>query len=224
MYSNLDSTNIKPIAEPLFKQRHWLKLVAVLMMAGGVLTALTIVGIVVAWIPIWGGIALYQSASTAEDAMITRESNTLVRALSKLGLYFKLRAVTSLLILGLIPLMGVSAVMLSRFVRYARPKNEADAVANIQKLNTAESKYMSTHQRYGTLRELVDAGLAERSSLDSVSGYELRIETQQGNYVVLASTGSLSGRYDYYSFADAIIRYSSDPRRAPPGLSAAPVP
>ena len=187
------------------------------------LTALTIVGIVVAWIPIWGGIALYQAASAVEDAMITRESDTLVRALSKVGLYFKLRAVTSLLILGLIPLIVASAFVLSRVGKYLQPKNEADAVANVQKINAAQSKYMNIHERYGTLRELVDAGLVQQSLLNAFSGYQLRIETQEGNYIILATALATSGRYDYYSFADAITRYSSDPRRAPPGLSAAPV-
>src|SRR5262249_13956999 len=158
-------------AEPLFNGRNWLKLVAILTIIGGVLTALTIVGLVVAWIPIWAGIALYQSASTVEDAMVTRESNTLVRAFAKLGVYFKLRAVTLLLILALIPVGIVSAFLLSRIDKFFQPKNEAAAVVNIQKINAAQSKYLSTHLRFGTLRELVDAGLVERSFLNAVSGY-----------------------------------------------------
>lgn len=97
------------------------------------------------------------------------------------------------------------------------------AVANIQKINGAQSKYMSTHLRFATLRELVDAGLVERSLLNAVSGYQVRIETQEGNYIVLATALTTSGRYDYYSFADGIVRYSSDPKKAPPGSLAAPV-
>jgi hypothetical protein len=81
---------------------------------------------------------------------------------------------------------------------------------------------MSSHQKYGTLRELVDAGLVERVLLDQAQGYRFLIETQEGEYVVLATALTAGGRYDYYSFADGVVRYSSDSRKAPPGSSGAP--
>jgi hypothetical protein len=40
--------------------------------------------------------------------------------------------------------------------------------------------------------------------------------------VVLATALAAGGRYDYYSFADGVVRYSSDSRKAPPGSSGAP--
>src|SRR5262249_30545932 len=139
-------------------------------------------------------------------------------------LYFKINAAT-LLIFGMAPLI-VAAVLVAipRFLRSAQPRNEAEAAANIQRINTAEANYMMSARRYGTLGELVDAGLVERGLLDARAGYQLRVEAQEVNYVVLASAiAPYSGRYDYYSFADGRVRYSSDPRRSPPGLPAAPV-
>ena len=220
--SEFDQSNIKPLAEPLYKQRAWLKLVAILTIFGGALTAVTVLGVVIAWIPIWAGVALYQAASTLEETMLNRESDTLIRALSKLGLYFKINAITWLIAVGIVPLMIASALLLPRLLRYAEPKNEAAAVARIQNINTAQSKYMSSHQKYGTLQELVDAGLLERAFLDQAQGYRFRIETQESEYVVLATALAASGRYDYYSFADGVVRYSSDSRKAPPGSSGAP--
>jgi len=220
--SEFDQSTIKPLAEPLYRQRAWLKLVAILTIIGGALTALTVLGVVIAWIPIWAGVALYQAASTLEDAMLNRESDTLIRALSKLGLYFKINAITWLMAVGIVPLLIASALLLPRLVRYAEPKNEALAVARIQNINTAQSKYLSSHQKYGTLRELVDAGLVERALLDQAQGYRFFIETQESEYVVLATALAAGGRYDYYSFADGVVRYSSDSRKAPPGSSGAP--
>jgi Zn-dependent protease len=220
--SAFDPSNIKPLAEPLYKQRVWLKLVAILTIIGGVLTALTVLGVVIAWIPIWAGVALYQAASNLEDAMVNRQGDTLIRALSKLGLYFKINAVTWVLALGLVPVMIASALLLPRLLRYSEPKNEAMALAKIHKINTAQSTYMSSHQRYGTLRELVDGGLVERSLLGPTEGYGFRVETQESNYVILATALAAGGRYDYYSFADGVVRYSSDSRKAPPESSGAP--
>jgi len=51
----IDVSNIKPLAEPLHLEKNWLKLVAILTIIGWGLTALTIVGLVVAWTPIWAG-------------------------------------------------------------------------------------------------------------------------------------------------------------------------
>jgi Zn-dependent protease len=220
--SEFDQSNIKPLAEPLYKQRAWLKLVAILTIIGGALTAVTVLGVVIAWIPIWAGVALYQATSSLEETMLNRESDTLIRALSKLGLYFKINAITWLIAVGIVPLMIASALLLPRLLRYAEPKNEAAAVARIQNINNAQSKYMSSHQKYGTLQELVDAGLVERAFLDQAQGYRFRIETQESEYVVLATALAASGRYDYYSFADGVVRYSSDSRKAPPGSSGAP--
>jgi type II secretory pathway pseudopilin PulG len=127
-----------------------------------------------------------------------------------------------LIAVGIVPLMIASALLLPRLLRYAEPKNEAAAVARIQNINNAQSKYMSSHQKYGTLQELVDAGLVERAFLDQAQGYRFRIETQESEYVVLATALAASGRYDYYSFADGVVRYSSDSRKAPHGSSGAP--
>ncbi len=52
------------------QSKGWLKFLGVLSIIGGVLSALTIVGILVAWLPIWMGVLLFQAGSQA-DAMAT---------------------------------------------------------------------------------------------------------------------------------------------------------
>ena len=47
--SNVDQSNlIKEVSTPVYQSRGWMKLIGVLMIIGGVLYALTIVGIIIA--------------------------------------------------------------------------------------------------------------------------------------------------------------------------------
>jgi Zn-dependent protease len=221
--THFESPGIKPLVEPLYQGKAWIRVVAVLTIAAGILTSLTVVGIVVAWIPVWAGVALYQSASRIEEALLTGKSDNLTSAFSKLRLYFQMTAVTWLLAFGLVLFISGSLIAIILFSSSLQPKNEANAIANIRKINAAQENYLSSAHRYGSLQELVNARLVDRRLLEQNAGYRLQIETQKDGYMVLASALTFGGRYDYYSFTDAVVRYSSDSRKAPPGLSTAPV-
>lgn len=221
--TELEFPGIKPVAEPLYNVKHWMRLVGVLTISAGVLISLTVIGIVVGWIPVLAGIALFQSASKVEEAVITGKAGNLAGALDKLGFYFKMSALIRLVFFGLLFLGIVAVIAIVGLVRSQQPRNEANAIANIEKINAAQVKYMMSALKYGSMQDLVSAGLVEGRLLDQTMGYRLQIETQKDNYIVMASALAPSGRYDYYSFSDAIVRYSGDPRKAPPGLSAAPV-
>ena len=132
-------------------------------------------------------------------------------------------AVTWLLAFGLVLFISGSLIAIILFSSSLQPKNEANAIANIRKINAAQENYLSSAHRYGSLQELVNARLVDRRLLEQNAGYRLQIETQKDGYMVLASALTFGGRYDYYSFTDAVVRYSSDSRKAPPGLSTAPV-
>ncbi|MGH8875466.1 MAG: DUF5362 family protein [Acidimicrobiia bacterium] len=56
------------ISRPLYEARGWMKLIAVMGFVYGGITAITIVGIIVAWLPIWAGVLLWQAATAAEGA------------------------------------------------------------------------------------------------------------------------------------------------------------
>jgi hypothetical protein len=221
--TELEFPGIKPVAEPLYNVKNWMRLVGVLTISLGVLISLTVVGIVVGWIPILAGIALFQSASKVEEAVITGKGSNLTDALEKLGFYIKMTAVIRLLFFGLLFFATLAIIAMVGLARSGQPKNEANAIANIEKINEAQVTYMMSNRKYGSLQDLVSAGLVDSRLVDQTMGYRLQIETQKDNYIVIASALAPSGRYDYYSFSDAVVRYSSDSRKAPPGLSAAPV-
>ena len=107
--------DIRTICGGLYSAKGWMKLVGVLLIVYGVLTALTIVGIIVAWLPIWMGVLLFQSAKAVETCYEHSDPEFLVTSLNKLKTYFTIMGVLTLigLILGLLGFVmgGIGAIM-----------------------------------------------------------------------------------------------------------------
>jgi Family of unknown function (DUF5362) len=59
---------------PLYESRGWLKFLSVISIGFGVLQALTVIGILWAWLPIWCGILLWQAAESAERARLGNDA------------------------------------------------------------------------------------------------------------------------------------------------------
>jgi len=92
----------------LYQARFWMKFAAVLMIIYGGLTALTIIGILFAWLPIWLGVLLYQAASSAELARTSGEVEALVQSVEKLRLYFTIMGIVMLI--GAVLTVGVMVI------------------------------------------------------------------------------------------------------------------
>jgi prepilin-type N-terminal cleavage/methylation domain-containing protein len=120
----------------------------------------------------------------------------------------------------------IATIAIPSFVRSRQSANESHAAANLRTLNTAEVQYMSTYQQYGGLTELVNAGLLDDRYTNGSAGYNYDVQLGSGglDYTALATAqGVNAGRFDYYTKPDYVIRYSTDPTRAPAGLSGEPV-
>lgn len=78
----------------------WLKFIGVMSIIYGALMCLTIVGILVAWLPIWMGILLFQAGNAAKDSQVMDNPVLLVDMMKKLKTFFIINGV--LLILGII--------------------------------------------------------------------------------------------------------------------------
>jgi hypothetical protein len=118
-----------------------MRLVGVLAISAGVLISLTVIGIVVGWIPILAGIALFQSASKVEEAVITGKASNLTGALANLGFYFKMTAVMRLVFFGLLFLAIVGVIAIAGVFRSQPPRNEGNAIANIEGQSSASEIY-----------------------------------------------------------------------------------
>jgi len=90
---------IRNLSYPLYNCKGWMKLLGVVYIIGGALQALTIFGIIIAWLPIWTGILLFQSASAITLAYEGDNQAEMTRALFKLKTYF--------IIMGVMTLIGI---------------------------------------------------------------------------------------------------------------------
>ncbi len=92
-----------PLEEKLKSMKGWLKFVGIVTIVGGALQALTIVGIIVAWVPIWMGLLLYQAGERAEQYLLKKDEQQLTEFMGKLNTYF--------IIKGLLILAGIVLVV-----------------------------------------------------------------------------------------------------------------
>ncbi|MFH1524729.1 MAG: DUF5362 domain-containing protein [Chloroflexota bacterium] len=113
-----DSHIVQELSMPIFQARGWLKFLGVLSIIGGIGQALSIVGILIAWLPIWMGVLMFQAGSSVESAGQFGDKFAFLRSLSSLKTYFVLQGVLTLLgilvgvsmlcIMFILPLLGVT--------------------------------------------------------------------------------------------------------------------
>ena len=75
----------------------WLKLLGIVMIVSGTLTAFSIVGIIVAWIPIWLGVLLFQAGDRAKAMEYTDDLHQLLLLMQKLKMYFVISGAIALI-------------------------------------------------------------------------------------------------------------------------------
>lgn len=115
-----DTRMVQELSVPIYQARGWLKFLGVLSIIGGVGQALTIVGILVAWLPIWMGVLMFQAGSSIDSASQFGDKFAFLRSLGSLKTYFVLQgvltligiilAVTMLCIMFVLPLLGFTLI------------------------------------------------------------------------------------------------------------------
>lgn len=96
--------SVRELSRPLASAKGWMKFVGIMFIIQGALTAITIIGILIAWLPIWIGVLLLQSAGAAERAEHTDDASALIESLSRLRTYF--------IIQGALYLVGIVVMVL----------------------------------------------------------------------------------------------------------------
>lgn len=81
-----------------------MQFLGIINIISGALTALSIVGILIAWLPIWLGILLMQAASALGTAYEADDEASFIRAGSKLKTYFVVNGVVLIIsfVLGIL--------------------------------------------------------------------------------------------------------------------------
>lgn len=98
------NNSIQDLSQPLASGKGWMKFVGIMFIIQGAITALTIVGIVIAWLPIWTGVLLMQASNAIERAQMSGDSSALKESLSRLRTYF--------IIQGVLYLVGIVVAVL----------------------------------------------------------------------------------------------------------------
>jgi hypothetical protein len=83
----------------------WAKFIGIVNIVMGALTALSLVGIIIAWLPIWMGVILFQAGSRADEAYTGKKYDQLIPMMDKLRMYF--------LVQGILIIVGVAVTILS---------------------------------------------------------------------------------------------------------------
>ena len=99
---------IKELALPLYNAKFWMQLMGVVMIIYGIMIGITIVGLIIAWLPIWIGVLLFQSASAIDKAFNMEDKDAALRSFEKLKVYFIINGV--LLLIGII--LGILGVFM----------------------------------------------------------------------------------------------------------------
>lgn len=79
---NLNSENqvIRETSLPLYSSKGWIKFLGVIMIVYGVLLAISLVGIIIAWLAIWLGIMLYKTAEKINYAHVSGDKEAMMKA------------------------------------------------------------------------------------------------------------------------------------------------
>src|SRR5438105_2066690 len=106
----------------------------------------------------------------------------------------------------------IATIAIPSLLRSRQAANESAAVAQVRTITTAEVTYLSSSGgNYGTIAQLVTAGLLDTGFNSTKGGYNYTIATTGLDYTISASPASTNnGRFGYYSVPDGVVRYSTD--------------
>ncbi len=105
---------VTKLAGPLYKAKGWMKFVGVLSIIQGVLSILSIWGIIICWIPIWMGVILCAASNHVRIAFETNNDDEFLASMEKLGTYFRIAGILAIvsLVIGIIAIMAAVAIPL----------------------------------------------------------------------------------------------------------------
>jgi prepilin-type N-terminal cleavage/methylation domain-containing protein len=119
----------------------------------------------------------------------------------------------------------IATIAIPSLLRSRQAANESAAVATTRTITTAEVTYLSSSGgNYGTVAQLVSAGLLDTGFSGVKNGYNYSVTSTGTDYTIFAAPASTNnGRFAYYSTPDGVVRYSTVTTLAPANMSGSPV-
>ncbi len=114
-----------------------------------------------------------------------------------------------LIVVGII--LIIATIAIPSLLRSRQSANESSAVSNLRTVNTSEATYiLSSSGNFGSITDLVTAGLIDSRFGNPVSGYLFTVDASGPDYTASAMPNAInSGRYGFYSQPDSVIRYAT---------------
>lgn len=63
-----EQNTVRQYGRPLYRSRHWLKLISICQIGTAIISVLSFIGILIAWLYVWLAITLWKTANNAEKA------------------------------------------------------------------------------------------------------------------------------------------------------------
>ena len=101
--------DLRTVTLPLYEAKRWMKFLGGALVGIGVFYALTIVGLLIAWLFLWLGMLLWQAASQIDRAFPQGEEVPLSIAFEKLRRFFVVSGISMLVYLVVVVLSIVAA-------------------------------------------------------------------------------------------------------------------
>lgn len=102
---------VQRLIEPLYRAKGWIKFAGVLSIIQGVLTILSLWGILICWLPIWMGALLCGVSNQIRTAFEADNESAGRTAMEKLGTYFRIMGI--LTVVGFVlAFIGIFAAIL----------------------------------------------------------------------------------------------------------------
>ena len=101
--------DLHTVALPLYEAKGWMKFLGAALVGIGVFYALTIVGLVIAWLFLWLGALLWQAGSQVDSAFAQGEEIPLAVTFQKLRRFFVVAGIAMLVYLIVAVLVLVAA-------------------------------------------------------------------------------------------------------------------
>ncbi len=120
----------------------------------------------------------------------------------------------------------IATIAVPSLLRSRQAANESAAASNLKAINVAQNVYQITNQAYGTMSELISDGLLDTRFQGTTSGYQfgVSVSTDRLDYTITATAvNTTTGRWDYYSTPEYVIRFTTEATRAPAGQAGLPV-
>ena len=106
--------------------------------------------------------------------------------------------------------VGGIALTIPMMIRARQAAQESAAIAQLRTINTAEITYLAASGRYGSIPQMISAGLLDDRFAKTTTGYALEVQASPTSYTATATPiSSNSGRFGYLSFQDAVVRYQN---------------